>query len=68
MNSCGLLLQNLLQSCSQRWLTTSQMGWALTREENEITNDREERDGKRVARLSSSTDYQPVHQSALAIE
>jgi len=60
------------------------MGWAVTREENEITNDREERDGKRVARLSTSTesttddlpvarlstatDYQPVYQSALAIE
>ncbi len=34
----------------QRWLTTSQMGWALTREQNEITNEKDERDGKPVAR------------------
>ncbi len=33
-----------------RWLTTSQMGWALTREENEITNEKDEREGKPVAR------------------
>ena len=32
------------------WLTTSQMGWALTRERNEITNEKDERDGKPVAR------------------
>jgi hypothetical protein len=41
--------------CSQpedahRWLTTSQMGWALTWERNEITNEKDERDGKPVAR------------------
>jgi hypothetical protein len=25
---------------AERWLTTSQMGWALTRERNEITNEK----------------------------
>ena len=35
---------------AQRLLTTSQMGWALTRERNEIANERDERDGKPVAR------------------
>ena len=35
---------------AQRWLTTSQMGGALTRERNELTNERDERDGKPVAR------------------
>ena len=35
---------------AQRWLTTSQMGWAPTRERNEITNEKGERDGKPVAR------------------
>jgi hypothetical protein len=34
----------------QRWLTTSQMGRALTRERNEITNEKDERVGKPVAR------------------
>jgi len=34
----------------QRWLTTSQMGWALTRERNKITNEKDERDGKPVAK------------------
>jgi hypothetical protein len=33
-----------------RCLTTSQMGWALTREENEIINERDEREGRQVAR------------------
>ena len=34
-----------------RWLTTSQMGWALTREKNEIIiNEQDEREGKPVAR------------------
>ena len=33
-----------------RWLTTSQMGWALTREEHEITNEKDEREGRLVAR------------------
>jgi len=33
-----------------RWLTTSQMGWALTREENDIINERDEREGRQVAR------------------
>ena len=32
------------------WLTTSQMGWALTREDNEVTNEKDEREGKPVAR------------------
>jgi hypothetical protein len=32
------------------WLTTSQMGWALTSEENEIINERDEREGRPVAR------------------
>jgi hypothetical protein len=41
--------------CSQpehakRWLTTSQMGWALTREDNQVTNEKDEREGKPVAR------------------
>ena len=35
---------------AQRWLTTNQMGWALTRGLNEITNEKDERDGKPVAR------------------
>jgi hypothetical protein len=35
---------------AQRWLTTSQMGWALTRERNETTNEKDERDCKPVAR------------------
>ena len=34
----------------KRWLTTSQMGWALTREENELVNEKDEREGKPVAR------------------
>ncbi len=34
----------------KRWLTTSQMGWALTREENEVVNQQDEREGKPVAR------------------
>jgi hypothetical protein len=36
----------------KRWLTTSQMGWALTREENEVVNEKDEREGKPVARKS----------------
>jgi hypothetical protein len=28
----------------KRWLTTSQMGWALTREENELVNEKDERE------------------------
>jgi hypothetical protein len=35
---------------TKRWLTTSQMGWALTREENELVNEKDEREGKPVAR------------------
>ena len=35
---------------AQRWLTTSQMRWALTRERNAITDEKDERDGKPVAR------------------
>ena len=34
----------------KRWLTTSQMGWALTREENEVVNQKDERESKQVAR------------------
>ena len=34
----------------KRWLTMSQMGWALTREENEVVNEKDEREGKPVAR------------------
>ena len=34
----------------KRWLTTSQMGWALTREENELVNEKDECEGKAVAR------------------
>jgi hypothetical protein len=33
----------------KRWLTTSQMGWAL-REENELVNEKDEREGRPVAR------------------
>ena len=33
-----------------RWLTTSQMGLSLTREENEVINAKDEREGKPVAR------------------
>ena len=35
---------------TKRWLTTSQMGWALRREDNEVTNEKDEREGKPVAR------------------
>jgi hypothetical protein len=35
---------------AKRWSTTSQMGWALTREDNEVTNEKDEREGKPVAR------------------
>ena len=34
----------------KRWLTTSQMGWSLTREENEVVNEKDEREGKPVTR------------------
>ena len=34
----------------KRWLTTSEMGWALKREENEVVNEKDEREGKPVAR------------------
>jgi hypothetical protein len=37
-----------------RRLTTSQMGWALTREENEIINEKDEREGRPVARQLAS--------------
>jgi hypothetical protein len=46
-------IQTLLNSQPddvRRWLTTSQMGWALTREKNELTNEKDEREGKPVAR------------------
>jgi hypothetical protein len=33
-----------------QWLTTSQMEWALTLEDNEVTNEKDERRGKPVAR------------------
>jgi hypothetical protein len=39
---------------AQRWLITSQMGWALTRERNEITNEKDKRDCKPVARCLGS--------------
>jgi hypothetical protein len=35
---------------ANRWLTTGQMGWALTREENEVINAKDKREGKPVAR------------------
>jgi len=35
---------------AQRWLTTGQMGWALTRERNEFTDEKDGRDGKPLAR------------------
>jgi hypothetical protein len=35
---------------TKQWLTTSQIGWALTREENEVINEKDEREGKPVAR------------------
>jgi hypothetical protein len=35
---------------AKRWLTTGQIGWALTREENEVINAKDEREGKPVAR------------------
>ena len=35
---------------AQGWLTTAQMGWALTREGNEVINAKDEREGKPVAR------------------
>jgi hypothetical protein len=51
---------------AQRWLTTSQMGWALTRERNEITNEKDERDGKQVSRQLAPIIAQ-VHQGAVGI-
>ena len=33
----------------KRWLTTSQMGWALKREENEVVNEKDDREGTPVA-------------------
>jgi hypothetical protein len=33
-----------------QWLTTSQMGWALAREENEVINEKDEHEGKPVGR------------------
>jgi hypothetical protein len=35
---------------TNQWLTTSQMGWALTREESEVINEKDEHEGKLVAR------------------
>ena len=46
-------IQELLNSQPEdmkRWLTTSQMGWALTREENEVVKEKDEHEGKPVAR------------------
>ena len=43
-------LLNVQPEDVKRWLTTSQMGWALTREENEVVNEKDEREGKPVAR------------------
>jgi hypothetical protein len=43
------------QEVAKRWLKTSQMGWALTREKKEITNEKDERDGKPVARQLAPT-------------
>jgi hypothetical protein len=51
-------IQELLNSQPEdmkRWLTTSQMGWALTREENEVVNEKDEREGKQVARQLAPT-------------
>jgi hypothetical protein len=31
----------------KRWLTTSQIGWSLTREENEVVNEKDEHEGNR---------------------
>jgi hypothetical protein len=42
-------LLNVQPEDTKRWLTTSQMGWALTREENELVNEKDEREGKPVA-------------------
>ena len=35
---------------AQRWLTTGQMGWSLTRERNAITNEKDEPDCKPITR------------------
>jgi hypothetical protein len=46
-------IRTLLQSQpedAKQLLTTGQMGWALTREENEVINAKDEREGKPVAR------------------
>ncbi len=46
-------IQELLNSQPEdmkRWLITIQMGWALTREENEVVNEKDECEGKPVAR------------------
>jgi hypothetical protein len=52
---------------AKRWLTTGQMGWALTRVQNEVINEKDEREGKPVARqLTSSDDFQ-VHQGTVGI-
>jgi len=50
---CGGAVKDLLHSDSEdacQWLTTSQMGWALTRERNELTNERDKQEGKLVVR------------------
>ena len=43
-NDYELLLRSQPEDMT-RWLTTNQMGWALTREENEIINEKDEREG-----------------------
>jgi len=59
-DKCGREVVYSIQDISQllsvqpedvkQWLTTSQMGWALTREENEVVNEKDDREGKPVAR------------------
>ena len=44
-------IQELLNSQPEdmnQWLTKSQMGWALAREENEVVNEKDEHEGKPV--------------------
>ena len=53
---------------AKRWITTGQLGWALTREENEVINAKDEREGKPVTSgETTSSDVFQVHQGTVGI-
>ena len=53
---------------AKRWITTGQLGWALTREENEVINAKDEREGKPVTSgKTTSSDVFQVHQGTVGI-